>query len=209
MSLMPAFKIGVWNAWILQVIFFIVLSAPSFLMSKEAKESNDRATESMPLSKAKKMAALSTHAVIYPLTVIYSIFLPLKIGTVWLYVGLPIFILAPVMTIITSINFTNTPLDKPVSEGIYRISRNPIYLSGFVLYLGMGLACASWVLILCGVLWLVMLGIVVPDEERFLLDKYGDAYREYMNRTPRWIGLPKGESKRGKAPIKKDFVGEV
>jgi len=28
-------------------------------------------------------------------------------------------------------------------------------------------------------------------EERFYLKKYGDAYREYMNRTPRWIGIPK------------------
>ncbi len=191
MSLIPVFEIGLWNAWILQVMFFIVLSAPSFLMSKEAKRSTDRATESMPLSRTEKMAALSTHAVIYPLTVIYSIFLPLKIGTVWLYTGLPIFTLALVMTIITSINYANTPINKPVTTGIYRISRHPIYLTGFMLYIGMGLACASWVMILCGVLWLVMWSIVVPTEERFLLEKYGDDYREYMNRTPRWIGITK------------------
>jgi len=190
MSLIPAFEIGIWNAWILQILFFLTLSAPNFLMSKELKKRTKRATQ-FPLGKTQKIIGSSTHFVIIPLTVIYSIFLPLQIGTVWLYVGLPIFTLALVMTLITTHNFATTPLGEPVTKGIYRISRHPIYLSGFVLYIGMGVACASWVIILCGVLWLVMWRIVVPAEERFLLEKYGDSYREYMNRTPRWIGVPK------------------
>ena len=195
MSLIPAFEIGVWNAWILQVIFFLALSAPNFLMSKEAKERNKRATQSFPLSKTQKTIGHSTHIVIMPFTVIYSIFLPLKLGAVWLYVGLPIFALALVMTVMTTHNFATTPLGEPVTKGIYRISRHPIYLSGFVLYIGMGVACASWIIMLCGVLWVVLLHIVLPAEEHFCLEKYGDAYREYMNRTPRWIGIPKSKGK--------------
>jgi len=31
----------------------------------------------------------------------------------------------------------------------------------------------------------------VPAEERFCLKQYGDTYREYMNKTPRWLGIPK------------------
>jgi len=193
MSLIPAFEIGIWNAWILQVIFLLTLSMPDFLMSKEAKERTKRATQSIPLGKTQKILGYSTHFLIMPFTVIYSIFLPLKLGTVWLYVGLPIFALALVMTVITTHNYATTPLGEPVTKGVYRISRNPIYLSGFVLYIGMGLACASWVLLLCAVLWIVFLQIVVLAEERFLLQKYGDSYREYMNRTPRWIGIAKAE----------------
>jgi protein-S-isoprenylcysteine O-methyltransferase Ste14 len=41
------------------------------------------------------------------------------------------------------------------------------------------------------VLWAVLWNSVVPVEERFLLEKYGESYREYMERTPRWIGVPK------------------
>ena len=191
MSLIPAFEIGLWNAWILQVFFFLTLSIPDFLMSKEAKERTKRATQFVPFSRTEKILAYSTHVVIMPFVVIYSLFLPLKIGTVWLYVGLPIFALALVMTVITSINFATTPLGEPVTKGVYRISRNPIYLSGFLLYVGIGIACASWVLLLCAVLWIVLWHIVVHAEERFLLEKYGEAYRKYMNRTPRWIGMPK------------------
>jgi len=33
--------------------------------------------------------------------------------------------------------------------------------------------------------------VLAIPEERYCLEKYGDAYRAYMNKTPRWIGIPK------------------
>ena len=191
MSLVPAFDIGIWNAWILQGIFLLVLTVPDFLMSKEAKLSMKRMEQFVPFSRTVKMLALSTHVVIMPVAAIYSIFLPLKTGTAWLYVGLTIFALSLVMYIVTTISIANTPANEPITRGAYRISRHPIYFSGFLLYIGMGIACASWVLLLCAVLWIVFWQIAVPAEERFLCEKYGDAYRKYMNKTPRWIGVPK------------------
>ena len=195
MSLMPAFEIGVWNAWILQVLFFLTLIVPNCLMSKEGRKRTKRATEFVPLGGTHKIFAYSTHVLIMPFTILYSIFLPLEIGTVWLYVGLPIFALASVMSVITSVNFATTPLDEPVTKGVYRISRHPIYFSGFLLYIGIGIAAASWVILLCAILWIVLFHIVLPSEEHFLSEKYGDSYREYMNKTPRWIGLPRSRAK--------------
>jgi protein-S-isoprenylcysteine O-methyltransferase Ste14 len=191
MSLIPAFEIGIWNAWILWVLMFLSMIVPNLFMSKEAKERTKRATQFAPLSGIKKVLAYSTHAVIMPATAIYFIFLPLKIGTLWLYAGLPIFALSLVMTIMINISFATSPVDKPVTKGFYRISRHPIYLSAALMYLGIGIACASWVLMLCAVLWIVIFHIVIPTEERFLIDQYGDVYRKYINRTPRWIGIPK------------------
>jgi protein-S-isoprenylcysteine O-methyltransferase Ste14 len=195
MSLIPAFEIGIWNAWILQVLFFLTLVVPELVMSKEGKERTKRATESVPRSKAQKILAYSTHIVIMPFTVLYSIFLPLKMGTAWLYVGLVLFFLALAMSVITSVNYATTPLDEPVSKGVYRISRHPIYFNGFLLYIGIGIATASWVILLCAILWIAVFHFVLPSEERFLLEKYGDSYREYMNKTPKWIGFPKSEAK--------------
>ena len=191
MSLVPAFEIGIWNAWILQGLFLLVSIVPDFLMGKEAKLSMKRMEQLAPFSKSEKMLALSTHVVIMPVAAIYSIFLPLKTGTAWLYVGLPIFALSLVMYVVTTISIANTPVNKPVTRGVYRISRHPIYFSGFLLYIGIGVACASWIVLLLAVAWIVLWQIVVPTEERFLSEKYGDAYRKYMDRTPRWIGIPK------------------
>ncbi len=191
MSLVPAFDIGIWNAWILQGLFLLVATVPDFLMGKEAKLSMKRMSQFVPFSKIEKMLALSTHVVIMPVAAIYSIFLPLKTGTAWLYVGLTIFALSVVMYVVTTISIANTPVNEPVTRGAYRISRHPVYFNGFLLYFSMGIACASWVLLLLAVAWIVLWQIAVPAEERFLLEKYGDAYRKYMNRTPRWIGIPK------------------
>jgi hypothetical protein len=97
MTLIPAFEIGWWNAWILQAVFLLVLMAPEIVLNKAAKERTNRAMGSVPLSKNLKILATSTHAVIMPVALIYSIFLPLKTG-VWLYVGIPIFVLPLIMT---------------------------------------------------------------------------------------------------------------
>jgi len=129
-----------------------------------------------------------------PFTIIYSLFLPLKLGTVGFYVGLPICILGIIMPFIAQVSFASAPLDKPLTTRAYRISRNPEYFSVFLQYLGIGIACLSWVFVMCAAAWLISFHIeVVKYEEPFLIEKYGDAYKEYISRTPRWIGIPKSE----------------
>ena len=57
-SLVPAFEIGVWNAWVLQIFFFLTISVPGLLVSKQAKERTKRVTESVPFSKTNKTLAI-------------------------------------------------------------------------------------------------------------------------------------------------------
>lgn len=123
---------------------------------------------------------------------IYSIFVPLKLGTAWFYVGLPIYLVGLICATLATFAFARTSPDKPNTEGIYRISRHPMYLGFLLIYLGTGIASASWVylLVLTVVLGMYMTVLSIP-EERFCLEKYGDAYQKYINRTPRWIGIPK------------------
>jgi len=191
MSLIPAFELGLWNAWILTVYFILIGMVPMFFISKERAQKMGWP----PYNKTEKILALITHAVIMPGTAIYSIFLPLKLGTAWLYVGLLVCFLGGVMALTANINITATPLGEPFTKGIYRISRHPLYLAGFLVYLGIGIACASWLYLLFAFAWIVLWHIVLPTEERDLIDQYGDAYREYLNRTPRWIGIPKSRNK--------------
>jgi protein-S-isoprenylcysteine O-methyltransferase Ste14 len=167
---------------------------PDFFLDKEARRRSKRLSKIAPFKKTEKILALSTHAIIMPVVFIYSIFLPLKIGTLWLYVGLPIFAVALVISVAAIFNAAATPTDEPVTRGAYRISRHPIYLSGFLMYLSIAICCASWLVLFCAFLWIVFWQIVVPTEERLLIERYGDTYREYMNRTPRWIGILKSEN---------------
>ena len=199
MSLIPEFEVGLWNAWIITVLGFLTMGGgvfPILLINNETiRKRIGKPTAWSEFGKTQKIVTSITHFLIMPLAIIYSIFLPLKLGTVWFYVGLSICLLALVMGIMAGVAFATAPLDEPINKGVYRISRHPMYFGGFLEYAGIGIACASWVLLLCAVVWIITWNIGVINEERILLEKYGQAYREYMNNTPRWIGIPKLEKK--------------
>jgi protein-S-isoprenylcysteine O-methyltransferase Ste14 len=95
------------------------------------------------------------------------------------------------MVLMFSISFGTAPLGKPLSKGVYAVSRHPSYFGFFLACVGTGIACASWVFLLCAFVWIVSWHFGVIEEERILLKKYGETYQQYMDRTPRWIGFPK------------------
>jgi len=70
-----------------------------------------------------------------------------------------------------------------------------LYLASLLIYFSVGITAASWVFLLVFVVQSVFIRIAAVGEERYCLEKYGEAYREYMNRTPRYIGIPKSEAK--------------
>jgi protein-S-isoprenylcysteine O-methyltransferase Ste14 len=191
MSRIPAFDIGIWNAWIFMVLLFLSF-IPTLMMKKEAQIKYNEGWASKRWPKAARISALLTHIVILPLAIIYSIFLPLKLDTAWFYVGLPICLIALLFYYGAMINVSMARLvNEPITQGVYRFSRHPIYLGSFLLFFGIGIACASWVFILFALAWIILWLIAVPAEEKDVSEKYGDTYREYMNRTPRWLGIPK------------------
>jgi protein-S-isoprenylcysteine O-methyltransferase Ste14 len=77
-------------------------------------------------------------------------------------------------------------------RGPYRFTRNPMYIAELGLWLGWALFFGSpGVLIVCLVFWLVANLIILPREERGLEAALGQAYLQYKNRVPRWLGKTK------------------
>jgi len=183
-SLIPAFELGVWNAWIIILPLIVASIFGSRILRKRKAEENSGVTKGKTASILYFSIVLLSYA--------YSIFLPLKLNTVWLAIGLLIYLPAMLFLITGLLNFASTPVDELVTKGVYGVSRNPSYVSDFFLMIGIGIACLSWVFLLVAVVdFLLLRYYVVVVEEPFLTEKYGDTYREYMNRTPRWIGIPK------------------
>jgi len=189
MKLIPAFEIGVRNAWIF-VLYTLVIVFLLPVINKSAKETGDIAIASV-YNRREMIILYSYHIIVFVL-LIYSVFLPLKLGTVWFYAGFPIALLGLAIYTMVIVSFATTPLDREVlTKGPYRYSRHPMYLSSSLAYIGVGVACASWLFLLLSVAYTVLSLISAIPEERFLLEKYGDAYREYMGNTQRWVGIPK------------------
>jgi len=187
MNIVPAFEIGLWNAWIFMLLYFLITYVPGYLINREKTK---KALSSPPYNKKEKNTYFVLEA-IYLIALIYTVFLPLKLGTVWFYAGLFIYLLGMIMNALAVMSFGTTPLDKPVTKGIYRISRNPFYFGYFLICIGIGIGCTSWIFIVYTIIYIILQHILVIPEERACPEKYGDFYREYMNRVPRYIGIPK------------------
>ena len=188
MSLMPAFELGLWNAWIfiLPVIVFSIIIGAIF-----GKRGSG---EDLGLTKKQKIPFIIYLSIVFA-SYAYTIFLPLKLGTIWFYAGLLVYLLGMFIWILAMLSFYTTPVEKPVTKGVYSISRNPQYVGDFFINISISIACLSWIFLIVAIVAVIFEHNIVASEEHFLLEKYGNAYREYMNKIPRWIGIPKSEKR--------------
>jgi len=186
MSLVPAFELGVWNAWIFMVPTLLMSLLSILLMTTKGAPS----PESTRLSTTTLVFCLVTKFIYFP-SVLYSVFLPLQLGTIWFYVGLSITLLGFVGSILVLVVWANAPAGEPVTRGLYRYSRHPMYVTEIVLLLGVSLLSASWVFLVFSIIIGVGAVHFIKMEEAQTLGHYGAPYGEYMKRTPRWIGIPK------------------
>lgn len=80
------------------------------------------------------------------------------------------------------------PTTTVVSSGVFRFSRNPVYLSMTLLQLSIAcLANSLWVAILVVPLGSLLCFAAIKPEERYLEQKFGPSYQQYRRSVRRWI----------------------
>jgi protein-S-isoprenylcysteine O-methyltransferase Ste14 len=86
---------------------------------------------------------------------------------------------------------TTTPGESSarlVGSGPYRFTRNPMYVSLFIAYLGeAGMLVQVWPVIFLPVVFLYVNYIVIPLEEERLKTDFRDAYKDYCMKVRRWL----------------------
>jgi protein-S-isoprenylcysteine O-methyltransferase Ste14 len=81
------------------------------------------------------------------------------------------------------------PTSELVTTGIFSISRNPLYVGGVCILVGIALALnLPWVLVLLLPALVACHYVLIAPEERYLAAKFGDEYRTYAASVHRWIG---------------------
>ena len=122
--------------------------------------------------------------------------LPIKRLAASLWIGIAINVMGLLVMVVAVKEFrklqtpedTNLPSTTLVISGPYRYSRNPMYISLTLLLTGTGLALNSWwVLLMFVPLMIIMHAGVISREERYLEQKFGQAYREYKTSVRRWL----------------------
>ena len=111
----------------------------------------------------------------------------------WLGVVTGIFSTTGVYWLFSSIGSGITPTSATrqqhqlVTSGPYRWIRHPLYTFGSSLFLAFGMMADNWFIAVLGILAFIAMAIRTPKEEANLIEKFGDEYREYMQRTGRFL----------------------
>ena len=80
------------------------------------------------------------------------------------------------------------PATSLVVDGPFQITRNPLYLSMTIFYIGVTLLVNTlWTAILLPLILFVMRKGIIDREERYLERKFGEQYLRYKARTRRWL----------------------
>jgi protein-S-isoprenylcysteine O-methyltransferase Ste14 len=190
MSLVPQLQAGVLNAWIL-MLYLPLHPAIMFVIDKIAGTGEMmKKMEAPRYTKTEKIINILGNFVLFFGLFIFSIFLPLKLGTAWFYTGLALCVIGVIIWTVAIVNIVKVPLGEPWESGLYRYSRHPMFIAESLILIGTGIASASWIFLLFAVVSIALSATLVLAEERSCREKFGDSYRAYSNKTPRWMGIP-------------------
>ena len=180
-SFFTTLQAGWLNAWIPSFGMMLV----EFIYVQIFKDGGKRALDPSWRNKKDKINYMICSLLQMSLLIV-SIFVPIKLNFGWLFTGTLIYFLSLVGFIWSIHSYAAAPPDKVICNGIYRWSRNPMYVCYFASVFGTCIASASiWMLIL-------LLGLIlvthrsILGEERFCENSYGEAYKAYNEKTPRY-----------------------
>jgi protein-S-isoprenylcysteine O-methyltransferase Ste14 len=129
---------------------------------------------------------------------IFHFFLPIKqiIYLPYIYLGIIPIIAGVILNLLADKIFkeqktTVKPDQKPVvliDYGPFRFSRNPMYLGMTLMLIGTGILLGSISSFIGAVIFIsAMEFYFIPDEERTMLEAFGEEFEKYKRKVRRWI----------------------
>ena len=183
MELFPALRLGWLNGWLF-VAALSLTDAVTFrifpkVVVKRLFDRSGWSRKQVVFTVIGKPVAL--------ISLILITLTPLKIGRPVFVIGLVASVAGLIGLVWALISFRNTPIDEPVTVGLYRISRHPQIVMSFVVLAGACLAIGSWSALAIQVVSRFFTHLGILGEEEVCAQRYGDAYRAYLRRVPRYF----------------------
>jgi protein-S-isoprenylcysteine O-methyltransferase Ste14 len=171
------------NAFLLVIPLILIRFVLLGILDEEALK---RAAFFAPLIGKEKVAYLFYQSSNI-LTFIYLYFLKITADPYWFYVGFVIYGLGILLCIVSVLDFAK-PAENGINlTGIYRISRNPMYVTYFIYFLGCILLTKSFILLAILLVFQISAHWIILSEERWCVKKFGEEYINYMNKVRRYI----------------------
>lgn len=112
------------------------------------------------------------------------------------YIGYGVLITSAIMLLPALFHFSKTkntlitikPANSLQTNGIYAITRNPMYIGLLLIYTGVALLKGNWWTVLfIPVIIMIIQSFVIKKEEQYLERAFGSSYTAYKEKVRRWI----------------------
>jgi protein-S-isoprenylcysteine O-methyltransferase Ste14 len=184
MKIIPEFSLTWLNGLVVAIPFlFIRLIVMKWISPEGARRADFFAPQN-----EKEKPAMQMYNITGILALLYPPFLSIKVGTPWFWIGLPICLIGLILLVLSTIDFAKAPANELIQNGIYRYSRNPMYLAYAFIYTSIGILTASWLYLLIAVVRQYTEYIMILSEERWCLEQFGEEFQAYLGTTRRYWG---------------------
>lgn len=171
------------NAFILVIPLFFIRFGLLGMINKSALS---RAAFFAPL-EGRERVAYFFYQVSNVFICLYPLFLKVQIKPPKFFIGLFIYILGIAILIISTIAFAKPNQSGLNVNGIYKISRNPMYIGYFMYFLGCVVLTNSMLLLIALLIFQISAHWIILSEERWCIRQFGSKYVSYMNRVRRYF----------------------
>ncbi len=176
---------------------FVAVGGYYRIQSQRSGESLDRTKEGWPILIGVRLLGLltvgSTAAWLWKPEWFQWASLPISPGLRWTGVVFFACAIAWLIWMFHALgrNLTDTVVTRRdaqfVHHGPYRIIRNPMYTGVLIAGLSLGLAFGTWLLPVATILVFALFALRTRTEEKYLIERFGHQYRDYMKRVGRFF----------------------
>jgi protein-S-isoprenylcysteine O-methyltransferase Ste14 len=171
------------NGFLLLIPFILIRFGLLSILNREGLK---RAAFFAPLI-GKEKAAYGFYQISNILIFVYPFFLKITTAPYWFYAGLATYGSGVLLCLASVSNFAK-PAENGINlKGLYKISRNPMYVAYFIYFLGCVLLTQSLPLLAILVVFQISAHWIILSEERWCINKFGEEYKNYMKEVRRYI----------------------
>lgn len=179
------------------IIFYSIFFIKMLIQKREGIKTRQVGTIKEKRVRIIEMLMSISTLLVVPIQII-SIFLDYNLSNSYLrYIGLFIGILGDIIFLVSVVTMKNSwrvgisknDKTKLITNGIYKISRNPAFLGFDLMYIGVTLLYNNIFTIVFSLFAIIMLHLQILEEEKYLEKNFKDEYISYKNKTNRYLGM--------------------
>lgn len=118
--------------------------------------------------------------------IITMIFLKIDVNSKIFKIGIIVYIFGIILFVLSVYSFEKYS-DGICKNGIYKFSRNPMYIGYFIYFIGCSLLTKSFLLFIFTLIFQISSHWIILSEERYCIKIYGEEYINYMKEVRRYI----------------------